>query len=208
MFLSRQINSIPGRTELTSDAMEYQELDSLISELQAMIEETSPQKGYWKQLWNLVGEIGTAFKGARYPSRGDKDEAWKQFKSLVVRAEARSAEAKERIREREREFEQRKNRSEWARRTIETKAAGARPLSGLERGIADIFLLPLTLAERLLEAVLGVKAKSELEQIHDELRMCSQRLKDAWGVFRILKMRCSLVTRLRCIRRSLRLKSD
>jgi len=30
--------------------MEYQELDALISELQRMVEETSLQKGYWKQL--------------------------------------------------------------------------------------------------------------------------------------------------------------
>lgn len=163
--------------------MEYQELDSLISELHGMVEETSPQKGYWKQLWNLVSEIGTAFKETRYPNRGDKDEAWKRFESLVAQAKARSAENKERIREREQEFERRKNRSERARRTIEGQAAGAKPLSGFERGIADIFLLPLTLAERLLEALIGIKAKSELEQIHDELWLCSQRLKDAWRAF-------------------------
>ena len=163
--------------------MEYQELDALISELQGLVEETSPQKGYWKQLWNLVGEIGRGFKGTRYPSRGDKDGAWKRFESLVEQAKARSAENKERIREREREFERRKNRSERARRTIEGQAAGARPLSGFERGIADIFLLPLTLAERLFEALIGIKAKSELEQIHDELRLCGQRLKDAWRAF-------------------------
>lgn len=163
--------------------MEYQELDALISELEGMIQDDSPQKGYWKQLWNLVGEIGTAFKGTRYPSGGDKDEAWKRFQSIVERAKTRSDENKERIREREREFEQRKNRSERARRAIEGQAAGARPLSGFERGIADIFLLPLTLAERLLEALLGIKAKSELEQIHDELRICSQHLKDAWRAF-------------------------
>ncbi|MBW2118390.1 MAG: hypothetical protein JRH09_10785 [Deltaproteobacteria bacterium] len=168
---------------MINDAMEYQELDALISELQGMAEKALPQKGYWKELWNLVREIGTGFKGTRYPTRDDKDEAWKLFQSLVERAKVRSTENRERIKEREREFERRKNRSESARRSIEGQAAGARPLSGLERKIADIFLLPLTLAERLLEAVLGIKAKSELEQIHDELRMCSQRLKDAWRAF-------------------------
>ena len=163
--------------------MEYQELDDLISELEDMVQETSPQKGYWKQLWNLVGEIGSGFKGTRYPNKDDKDEAWKRFQSFIDKAKARCAENEERIREREREFERRKNRSESARRKIEGKAVGSRPLSGFERGMADIFLLPLTLAERVLEAVLGIKAKSELEQIHDELRNCSQCLKDAWTAF-------------------------
>lgn len=39
-----------------------------------------------------MGEIGTAFKGTRYPDKGDKDEAWERFESLVERAKPRSAE--------------------------------------------------------------------------------------------------------------------
>jgi len=160
--------------------MEYQELDALVSELESAVEETTPQKGYWKELWDLVRRIGAAFKEARYPDKSQKDEAWRLFQSLVERAKARSVREKERIRERERGFEERKRLSQEARSSIESMAASATPSSEFERGLLAIITFPVTLALDFVETTLGVKWGSELDERQDELRACSQQLKRAW----------------------------
>jgi len=162
--------------------MDYKELERLISELEGTVQETSPQKGYWKQWWDTVREIGAAFKGTRFPARSDKDAAWQRFQSLVEQAKLRGAEAKERMKERERQFQERKDQSERARRGIEGQAASARPDSGIDRVLGRILLLP-AIMERLLEVATGNEAKSELEEMHEDLKRCSQQLKDAWQTF-------------------------
>jgi len=154
--------------------MEYQELDALVSELESAVEETTPQKGYWKELWDLVRRIGAAFKEARYPDKSQKDEAWRLFQSLVERAKARSVREKERIRERERGFEERKRLSQEARSSIESMAASATPSSEFERGLLAIITFPVTLALDFVETTLGVKWGSELDERQDELRLVAE----------------------------------
>ena len=160
--------------------MEYQELDALVSELETLVQETSPQKGYWKGLWDLVREIGQAFEQTRHPSKDQKDEAWTRFHSLVERANARSAEEKERIRKREQAFGERKRLSQGVRNSIDSLIAGATPSSDFERGLMAIITTPVRLAWDFLETTLGFKGKSELEEVHDELLACSEQLKKAW----------------------------
>ena len=41
---------------------DYKELDRMISSLEAAVESTNPQKGYWGELWALVKEINLGFK--------------------------------------------------------------------------------------------------------------------------------------------------
>lgn len=52
--------------------VEDTELDRLIDSLRATVENDTPQKGYWKGLWSLVGDIKTGFKGVRYPTVDEK----------------------------------------------------------------------------------------------------------------------------------------
>ena len=57
--------------------------------------------------------------------------------------------------QKQREWEQRKDRSERTRMSVEGGAAGARPLSGIEHAIGDMVLLPLTIIEKVIGKVLG-----------------------------------------------------
>lgn len=170
--------------------MNYLELNSMIDRLQAQVHSTDPQKGYWKELWSVVREVGAGFKGVRYDTKEDKDAAWRRFQELCQAAKVRGDEnAKEmdaRKREmegRQREWEQRKNLSERTRMSIEGRAAGARPLSGFERTIGEMVLLPLTLIEKVVGKLLGIREKTQLEEARDELHHCSAKLKEAWRTF-------------------------
>jgi hypothetical protein len=44
-------------------------------------------------------------------------------------------------------------------------------------------LLPLTVIEKVIGNVLGLREKTQFEEAHDELRHCSAQLKDAWQTF-------------------------
>ncbi len=114
--------------------MDYHELDRLIDQLTSSVEATDPQKGYWKELWGLAGNIGAGFKGMRYPTREEKEAAWQRFQKLCDKAKARSEQNRQRVEQGNREWDDRKRKSEQARGRVESRAAGARPLSSLERG--------------------------------------------------------------------------
>lgn len=163
--------------------MDYAELDTLIDDLQTAVEDSDPRKGYWKELWALVGEIGSGFKGTHYPTKEDKEKAWNRFQELVARARARSEEAKTRVKESQREWERREERSQRAREDVQAKASGSRPTTPGERALADLILLPLTLIRRILEDLFGVDDLDRLEEIRHELVRCNEKLREAWSVF-------------------------
>jgi hypothetical protein len=168
---------------LTAGSVDYNELDDLISALQAAVDETHPQRGYWGELWNLAREVGAGFKGTRYPTRADRENAWKKFQDLVAHAKARSEENRARIAEADRQWEARQEESQWARESIRAKTAAARPLTGLERDIADIVLLPARLIAAILLKLVGIEIPSQLEEIRQELLACNEALREAWAEF-------------------------
>lgn len=163
--------------------MDYSELDRLVSQLEQLVEEANPRKGYWGELWSLVRQTGAGFKETRYPTRDDKDRAWDRYQDLVERARARSEENKKRLELNEREWKKRQVNSESLRDQIQGKAASSRPLTDFERGLGDIFLFPIKMAEAILSQLLGLKTPSELEEIRQELLACNRTLQDAWKTF-------------------------
>ncbi len=163
--------------------MDYDDLDRLVGRLEAVVEEANPQKGYWRELWSLAREIGSGFKGTRYPTREDKDRAWQRYQDLIERAKARSEESKRQFERNEREWKDRQSNSESLRDRIQMKAASSRPLSDFERGLGDLFFLPFRMIEVIVSQLLGLKTSSELDEIRHELLSCNKTLQDAWATF-------------------------
>lgn len=56
-------------------------------------------------------------------------------------------------------------------------------MNDLERSIGDIIFLPLILAERILNDILGIDSKDSLFSIKAELQSCGEQLQKAWAVF-------------------------
>ena len=160
--------------------MHYDELDKLLDSLADAVANEDPQKGYWRELWGLVSRIRAGIKETRYPTAEEKHGAIERLNELVEAAERRSQEEKQRRAERQREWEQRTARSDRARQEIEKKVAGTRPTTDLERMIASVILALLNLLEAALRSVLGLE---QLDEIHEDLKICSANMKNAWGLF-------------------------
>jgi len=163
-----------------SAAVDYSELDRMIDALQAAVQNDSPQKGYWKGLWSLVGEIKGGFKGVRYPTLDERQAAWTRLNELIDQARVRSEHEKEEREKRQQAWEEKVQRSERARERLESKLGGTRPITDLERMIAATVLLPLTMLENVLRAVLGLE---QLDEVHEDLKSCSAAMKEAWAFF-------------------------
>ncbi len=152
----------------------------MIGALRATVENDTPQKGYWKGLWSLVGEIKAGFKGVRYPTLDEKQAAWQRLDELIQQARERSEHEKEERDKRQKAWEEKVERSERARGRLESKLGGTRPIADLERMIAAAVLAPLMLLENLLRAVLGLE---QLDEIHEDLKSCSAAMREAWTFF-------------------------
>lgn len=172
-----------SRTGIAEDIVEYTDLDKLIADLHAAVEDSDPQKGYWKQLWSLVREVGEGFKGVRYSTKEEREQAWSRFQDLVGKAQVRSEKTKRRVADSQRAWERRENRSRQARNEIQSKATGARPSTPGERAFADLILAPVTMIQRVVESIFGIDDIDRLEEIRRELVGCNRKLNDAWGRF-------------------------
>jgi len=167
--------------------MDYQELDRLISELEEKVEDAERGGCTWKEVWSDVGHIGAQFKGTWYPTRDDKDAAWARFQEMVQRIKARREEHRERSEQRRRESEDK--REDWTRKAevsarhkeeIVSHARSGRPPSGLEEMLAGVVLLPLEAIVRTVTLGHG----SILPEHREQLRYWSQRIREAWDLFK------------------------
>lgn len=163
--------------------MNYTDLNDLIEQFREMIEDDSPQKGYWGKLWGLSKAIGQGFKGTRFPTLADKNEAWNTFQGLREKAHERSNAQREKISQANAQWERRKEQSERALNKISWQASQARPLTDLERSIGDILFAPLILAERILNDILGIDSEESLFSVKKELQACNEQLQKAWSTF-------------------------
>lgn len=145
--------------------MDYDALDRLVDQLERVVEEANPQKGYWRELWALAREIGSGFKGTHYPAREDKDRAWQRYQLLMERAKARSEESKRQFERNEREWRERQSNSESLRNRIQMKAASSRQSSEFERGLGEIFFFPIRMVEVILSQLLGLKTPQNLMKL-------------------------------------------
>jgi len=167
--------------------MEYPDLDRLLAQLDDAVNASDPQKGYWKELWSLVKEIGGGFKGTRYPVPAEREKAWDRFQKLVSKAKARDRENRLRIEEKQREWQDRQDRSRRSAEKIQSRASGSRPATDVERTVADIVLLPGRLIASVLFALVGDDLPSRSEEIKQELLRCNERLREAWEMFKRIK---------------------
>ena len=80
--------------------MDWKTLERLIDEFEGMIDSKLgrefPPLGFlfsgpsWKDIWAKAAEIQTGFKGMRYPTKAQRDEAWERFNSLRNEASRRN----------------------------------------------------------------------------------------------------------------------
>lgn len=167
--------------------MQYEDLDRLIDSLATEVASDDPRKGYWRELWGLVSNIRAKMKETQYPTAEDKNNAIRRLTELVEAAKRRSEEVKRRSEEvkrrreeRQRDWEKRATQSDRARHDIESKVASTRPTTDLERTIASVIIAPLMMLEAALRAALGLE---QLDIIHNDLKVCSSNMKDAWSLF-------------------------
>src|SRR5437588_11222337 len=137
--------------------MDYEELNNLIGRLKESVEDCDPKKGYWKELWNLAKEIGAGFKETRYPTKDEKDQAWKEFELLREQARRRSEESRARFEKQQEEWQQREQLSSRLRAKVQCEAIQSHPSTGIVRAIGDIILLPLLMIETMLRQILGLE---------------------------------------------------
>lgn len=71
-------------------------LDSLIRRLDSLVPATPSwfiaSKTNWREVWNLAAEIQETFKSVRYPTVGQRNEAWDRFAKIRQRASAAAGE--------------------------------------------------------------------------------------------------------------------
>ncbi|MDH4185066.1 MAG: hypothetical protein OEV92_12640 [Nitrospinota bacterium] len=89
--------------------MDWKELDGLINELERMIDSKLnrgiylvtvlvPSSVTWGHIWAKAAEIQDGFKGVRYPTKDQREEAWGRFNSLRNDASRRNQEEHDRRR--------------------------------------------------------------------------------------------------------------
>lgn len=157
--------------------MEYKDLDDLISGL-SLIGITKFQIGdnrdLWKEFWEKCDEIGKGFKGVRYPSKQDREKAWKEF--CYIRKEA--------VEYRNNEFNNRKFKSKSHRDYIlrEISLCQPRDLFGLDPVDIDDMK---SLGKSLKEAV-NYFSENKTEMLGGHKKECYEailemrRVHDAW----------------------------
>lgn len=154
---------------------QYKEVLRHIDRLSSMIPSVILFDDSWdfKALWNQIRATSAAFKGARFPSSSEHQEAWTRFQALVQRV-------KDKENERRRQFSQRQESSAAIRDDLLARASRVLP--------DDSFLteLVITLAtgglniilEQALDALLGPFDKRK-----EELLRSSQLLRETWDRF-------------------------
>lgn len=164
--------------------MDWETLDRLIDEFEGMIDSKLgrefPPLGFlfsgpsWKDIWAKAAEIQAGFKGMRYPTKAQRDEAWERFNSLRDEASRRNQD----------ESNNRRWKSESHRSTILREIESARPrtLFGFDPpDIEDMKALGQVLREagqmlsRYKGEMLGEHKQECFEAIQD-----MRQVHDAW----------------------------
>jgi len=150
---------------------DYQEVTRNISKLKSMVpgilDFSTPD---WKLIWNQIRITGQSFKGSRFPSKQEHEDAWNRFQELVTVV-------KERQSKEQKNWEKTKNESERLRDMIVSKAESAEPF---DNGLADVILgIASGGVTLLLNAIMG-----PFDEEKSMLISCSKRLQDGWGMLR------------------------
>lgn len=152
----------------------YEDVLRHIDRLEAMIPSGLFASDTWdfRAIWKQIRETGAAFKGVRFPTRSEHEEAWTRFQDLVQKVKKKQD-------ERRSKFDQRRRSSEELRDSLIRRSEGALPDSGLGDAILAIATGGVSLlVEATLDALLGPFDKRK-----EELLRSSRALKAVWGEF-------------------------
>lgn len=122
----------------------------------------------WKQIWVQIRTVGVSFKGVRFPTHAEHQEAWECFQNLVNIVKGSQAEEQN-------QWEERKSHSGQYRDEIIVEAEYAKPSGPLGDVILAIVTGGLSVA---LDALMG-----PLDDRKRELEACSEHLRKGWALF-------------------------
>ena len=70
--------------------MDHHELNDMIDRLRRMVDEPeAPDRGHWRPVWDVVSEVGVAFRLVSYPSTEENDAAWAKYQDAISSAKRR-----------------------------------------------------------------------------------------------------------------------
>jgi chromosome segregation ATPase len=104
--------------------VEYTELNQRIADLPEQVAAAERDELRWNHVWNSVKETQASFKGTRYPTRQDKDDAWRRVQDVVADLKLRQSEWRSRA---ERRAADLAREVKCLRDDIEEVKAGAKP---------------------------------------------------------------------------------
>lgn len=120
----------------------------------------------WKAVWAKITEIGSNFKGARFPTKDDHEAHWQKFQALVARVKQLQGDQRA-------QWESKKRESESLRNEIVAYARAAAPPSGFADLIVTIATGGMNLA---LNALMG-----PFDERKADLKRASDALQEGWG---------------------------
>jgi Domain of Unknown Function (DUF349) len=161
-------------------------LDDQIAELDqrvnGILSFTTKDRQFWKDSWTMVKEIGSSFKNVRYPTKAEKDAAWRKFQDVVdqMRSEREKFNQKRDAAAQTSDSLKKKiilmAQSAWPRETgFETLAMA---LTGLI--VAELFA---NIVVNVARSLLGMDAIDSHEKEKRKLMELSSQMKKAWNAF-------------------------
>jgi chromosome segregation ATPase len=145
-------------------------LRGLIDSLNSLADAAEGNRDKWKEVWSEIKTIGILFKETRFPTPKDRQDAWKQYQSIIARVKASRQNAQEAI-------EKRVNQSEHHLSQLRSYAWSATPSPESADAIIAICTGGLSLLiEAGLQAILG-----PFDERKFELQRCSEALREGWA---------------------------
>jgi len=154
-----------------ANSEEYNKVLEEIDELESMMPDhfLSFGKPDWKSIWEQIRVVGASFKGVKFPTRDEHQQAWDRFQGMVSKV-------KEAQEEEHKQWEEKKSKSGEYRDEIIYQAELAKPSGPMGDLILSIATGGLSTA---LSALMG-----PFDERKDELIACSDHLKQGWALLR------------------------
>jgi len=154
--------------------MNHEQLTRRIQDFENSYSNGRPQGMKWRQIWDEIKAISAAFKGVRFPTRQEHQEAWEQFQSAVQNVKERQSEERE-------ENEKKTKRSDEHKWHIKSLANAGTPPSGLADAIFSIFTFP---AQAIADVMTALLPGGPIDQKKGELQHYSKKLEEGWNYFK------------------------
>jgi chromosome segregation ATPase len=140
-----------------------------IDELESMIPDGmfSSEKSDWKSIWGQIRVVGASFKGVKFPTHDEHQEAWEHFQRIVAHVKESQAEEHQ-------QWEEKKRESNEYKDEIIYQAELAKPSGPMGDLVLSIATGGLSTA---LSAIMG-----PFDERKDELISCSEHLKQGWAL--------------------------